>query len=308
VRCRCSSLTTLDVEEQISFKAVFEGRGQTPAAQRSSMQQQIEAFSSGGSRSISGLLAPSSWSAHQCLTAFRLRDPRISARPPPLEMLHAALRTPSLVNLQADLSGAGAAEAAGGLHHVSNLTNLTHLCFRMVGILEPGLDAPEWHLLRAAVEHLGGLQRLTLSGTAARTVLPGSCLDLSRLSRLTYLELAERGLCVDLRGLSAAVPALRSLCMTERNRMPHDTVGTGCLASLFQLTGLTSLDGPCTLEPAPGQPAMPSDEAPEEWRRGLLSLRWHAASGGGVPPAVPQLTSLTLLGLRDACVSPEFCR
>jgi hypothetical protein len=311
VCCRCTSLTTLEVQEIRAFKVAFQGRGQTAAEQRSSLQQQIEAILSGSSTSA---MAPSSWPACQCLTAFELGYRYRCAQPLPLQMLDAALHTASLMDLQVEIDTASAAAAAAALeslHQFSTLTKLTQLCLH----LQPAQSPQQWQQLLTAAAQLPNLQRLTVAGTqqgAASQLAPaGSCLDLDRLSRLAHLEVLVDGLQLNLQHLSGAC-ALSSLRMTAQPMFDHDkwpmigSMGVGCLASLFPLTALTSLDGPLTLEPALGHAS--STEAPEGWRRGLLSLRWPAASDWGVPAVVAQLTSLTRLAMKDACVSPEFCR
>jgi hypothetical protein len=293
---RCSSLQALEVDALPRLKLSFHGWGQTPAEQRSSMQQQVEAFCG----SSGAVLAPPSWPACACLTALTLDVSTTEGQHPPI--LSSALQTPSLVDLRVTSHDDMAADAAASLlQQLSALSNLTRLSVQLdLDGQQPADPRDALELLATAARRMSSLQQLAFLWSSDPH--EGACRvpSLSQLSRLTQLELRLDGVNVDLRSLSGAT-ALQHLALA------HCT-GLGCLTSLFLLTGLTSLHGPLLLEPAAEDGGSAAAQAPAAWRRGLQCLQWPGAQQGAWPRVVPQLTALTYLCTSDVCVSPDLCR
>jgi hypothetical protein len=299
--CRCCSLQALDVHvPRLGQTFSFQGFGQTAAEQRDSMQQQIEAICSSSS-----FLAPSSWPASQCLTTLVLDNTQLPRVPSgcdiqPSEVLSAAVHSVSLVDLDLVFDDILAPEDYGSLQQLPNLTRLSRLSVSFVD--EGSAPGQAQHVLTVAA-HVSSLQQLRVDAdfTSEATVChlpPGH-----QQPHLTRLEL--HGLQMNLANLSE-VPAVVNLSMEGCS------VGVGSLTSLFALTCLTSVDCQEVMQPPAGGAGAEAPYAPRvpaAWREGLLSLGWTgSASDATWPRVVPQLTSLTRLCMKDASVSPAFCR
>jgi hypothetical protein len=292
VFCRCTSLQGLGVRTLCGHTFVFEGKGCTPAEQCSSMQQQITAM-----RGSSEFLAPSTWPACSCTTVVD-----IDCAAAPFDeglgetIVDSALRCPSLVDLAVAIGAPYPAEGIARLQQLSCLTNLTLL---RLDVSQRSTD--EQQLLCTAVGKMSSLRRLKITGKDGPA--QGVRLPLAQLCHLTCLDITSAGsteqrLPVNL-GALAGAPALQHLFVAG-------CTGVGPLSSLFALTSLTYLGGPVM-----GPPAADGDAAataPAAWTQRLQGLSWHCTAEGSWPPVVQQLTSLTRLYLRDACVSPDLCR
>jgi hypothetical protein len=280
----------------------FEGEGSTPLERRASMQRQLAALCSS-----TDFLAPDSWPTCSCLTSCTLHVATDAV------FFRAATRTPSLAHLDICVNDASACTPLGDL---SSLQRLSTLIMTSSYNSIPGTLNGE---VLAAVGQLGSLRQLNIDldlldesdeddeddeGDAEGRegfAIPASWSALSSLTEVVFLVGAGCG-------LRLAAPQLSRLSSVEDLALDNAVV-VGGVSSLFALTRMTSLVGPAEFEDGIGGEAGSSGalQAPQRWRDGLQRLTWRDYSKGSIA-MLAQLTCLTFLHLKDACVSPELCR
>ena len=267
----------------------FRGSGATPEERCACMQQQLAALCSSAT-----FLAPSSWSACQCVTSVKIWELKGDAA---AAYLSAATHTGSLTSLHASL------DYGSSLAALSNLSSLRHLTSLQLGIEDYTGTPADW--VAGAIAQLSNLQRLTVnmhtfsdSNDAAGASVPVSWTALTSLTT------------VALHGPFMASQPLSRLVAVQHLSLHGLVCGGGSLASLFALTALDQLevrnvhDNVVDEEDGSDQRL----EVPRQYTGRLQCLRWMEYSESSTVVMLPLLTRLTSLTLICPRVTPQLCR